>query len=874
MARLGHKRITPAFMAGPAKAMMMTRSLSRYSRLTRRPPGSFAPGPLLALLLAVLAGLLTTLPLAAQPNPPVPVTEAAATKGRLDAIRTEIKQAETRLRDRDPTETGLVLMRQQVIPLIDELREQLGEAEPRVDQARKRLEQLGAKPDAKTQPESADIATERTEREKALAEADESQRLTRDALAQAEQLQTEIGDKRRALFARALFQRGPSLLSPDLWRSAMAGLDGDWRSLRLLIGDWGSSIHGQVSRGSGFTVLLSLLAAAALYILRSRHLPKLVEGAALRARSSRLSLLLLSLLHIVAGAMPAVLASWLLYAGLSAAGMIPYRLDAFVWAILGGIAFVVFSRTLADATLAPGHPERRIFGLADRNAVILRSLISAAATTIVLSKVAEALLQAISAGLSVSIIVRGLFAIMFAVIVAIYLRQLRTTSSEEEQCLGPYVPVDGAVLAPFRIVGWGAIALIVLAALGGFVALASFLVEQNVWLVLVAVMLALAVLLVDAGAHHTLQDTGRVSRALQSNIGLRQKSIAQVGLLGAGFAKLALYFTAGLLVLAPWGVESGDILSSLRAAFFGFKVGDVTVSLSSIIVAAILFSLGLLATKTMQGWLEEKFLPATDLDLGLRNSIKTAAGYIGFVAAIALAFSSLGFSLEKLTIVAGALSVGIGFGLQSIVSNFVSGLILLWERPIRVGDLIVVGDGEGVVRRINVRSTEIETFDRSTVIVPNSNLISGVVKNRVRSDRTGRVIISLSVPRTTDAGHIRDVLLDVAKSNPDVLREPPPRVFFRKIGEGSLDFDLICVVPEIDTAGRVSSDLHFEIFSRLAKEGIGQPEREVSIKGLDRIEDTLEDIADAIEDGQEMEAAGRAQAARAAAPKKSKGNAL
>ena len=108
-----------------------------------------------------------------------------------------------------------------------------------------------------------------------------------------------------------------------------------------------------------------------------------------------------------------------------------------------------------------------------------------------------------------------------------------------------------------------------------------------------------------------------------------------------------------------------------------------------------------------------------------------------------IAFTYLGLSLERLTIVAGALSVGIGFGLQSIVNNFISGLILLWERPIRVGDLVVVGDGEGYVRRINVRSTEIQTFDRSTLIVPNSNLISGIVRNRVRNDRVGRVLVSV-----------------------------------------------------------------------------------------------------------------------------------
>ena len=196
----------------------------------------------------------------------------------------------------------------------------------------------------------------------------------------------------------------------------------------------------------------------------------------------------------------------------------------------------------------------------------------------------------------------------------------------------------------------------------------------------------------------------------------------------------------------------------MRAVFFGFNVGDVTISLSSILFAALLFAAAFAVTRMIQRWLDNTFLPATDLDAGLRNSISTAAGYVGIITAGMLAFSYLGLSLERVTIVAGALSVGIGFGLQSIVNNFISGLILLWERPIRVGDLVVVGDGEGYVRRINVRSTEIQTFDRSTIIVPNSNLISGIVRNRVRNDRIGRVLVSIPVPRASDPDQVAEIM--------------------------------------------------------------------------------------------------------------------
>jgi small-conductance mechanosensitive channel len=321
----------------------------------------------------------------------------------------------------------------------------------------------------------------------------------------------------------------------------------------------------------------------------------------------------------------------------------------------------------------------------------------------------------------------------------------------------------------------------------------------------------------------SLRGQTRLATTLQANTGLRRRSLEQIGVLGSGIARLALIIIGILLILAPWGIESTDVTGSLRAAFFGFNVGDVTISLSSILIAALLFAAGFAVTRIIQRWLNNTFLPATDLDAGLRNSISTAAGYVGIIIAGVMAFTYLGLSLERVTIVAGALSVGIGFGLQSIVNNFISGLILLWERPIRVGDLVVVGDGEGYVRRINVRSTEIQAFDRSMIIVPNSNLISGIVRNRVRNDRVGRVLVSVPVPRASDPDQVAEIMRKAALAHREVMSEPAPRVLFKKVTENTIDFDLVCFVDDIDAAARVSSDIYFEIFRGLRKAGIGVP---------------------------------------------------
>jgi potassium-dependent mechanosensitive channel len=463
-------------------------------------------------------------------------------------------------------------------------------------------------------------------------------------------------------------------------------------------------------------------------------------------------------------------------------------------------------------------------------------------------RVFETLNQAIFAALSLSIATKGVFALLSALTVAELLRRFAATASREEECLGPYVPSESEIRGPIRVLGWAVVAAVVTAAVTGYVALASFLVDQLVWISLVLAVLLIAIVLVDELIAGALRGQTRVSTLVQANTGLRRRSLEQIAVLANGLARVALILIALMLALAPWGVDSADLLSSVRAAFFGFRLGDVTIAPATVVFAILIFVLGFAVTRIIQRWLDTTFLPATDLDAGLRNSISTAFGYLGFFVAAALAFSYLGLSLDKIAIVAGALSVGIGFGLQSVVNNFVSGLILLWERPIRVGDLVVVGDGEGHVKKINVRATEIETFDRSTIIVPNSNLISGIVKNRVRGGRTGRVVLSVNVLRNQDPARAAELLTACADKHPEVLKTPRPSVVFKKIGDTWLEFELIAYVADVNVLETVRSELNFAIFRCLTDASIMPPlgPPALDVKGLTPVETALEHIAEAI----------------------------
>jgi small-conductance mechanosensitive channel len=270
-------------------------------------------------------------------------------------------------------------------------------------------------------------------------------------------------------------------------------------------------------------------------------------------------------------------------------------------------------------------------------------------------------------------------------------------------------------------------------------------------------------------------------------------------------------------------VSTADLFDTIRNVPFGFKIGELHLSLHAIMAAIVLLMVLLVVTRLVQRWLEKEFLPRTRIEPSLQLSIVTIFGYLGGITAIALGLTGLGFDLQKIALIAGALSVGIGFGLQSIVSNFVSGLILLTERPIRVGDSIVVKGEEGWVRRVRVRATEIETFDRASVIIPNSELITGVVKNWTRANTLGRVVVKVGVAYESDPDQVRDILSEIARAHAQVVQPPPPGAFLVSLGENALEFELRCVVVDVEKSLSVKSDLHYAIIKRFREAAIEIP---------------------------------------------------
>jgi small-conductance mechanosensitive channel len=664
---------------------------------------------------------------------------------------------------------------------------------------------------------AASVNAEWAEQKSLYDEVDATLKRARALSLEARQTALTIRARQRALFAGTLFLRTSGLFSPALWSAALQEAPYDAKVFVLLLEERARAVSARLRDGQ----LAGFLAVAFVILLVLAAAPRLARRIAARAAEAAEP----NRFRKAAGGLWA--AAFGATVPIAAVAAFSLALDAFdlsdpVLAPLGrrlaeAVAFVAVSHGLARGLLAPGLPQWRQLRIGERlsrRLLYISVLVGAVAAT---TRVFEQIAELVQAGLPVVVLTRGAGALLIAIVFLIVNVATRHESIVDERGESENAR-DWAY--PLRLLAWTEIVVITGALAAGYVAFANFLLMQMAWLAAVGAALYLLLAFVDAGAEQALRPTTPLGRALVSGFGARPESLGPFAVLLTGVATLALYAFALFVVLVPYGFQSDDIIGNLKSAYSGFKIGEVVVSPSGMATALALFALTYGATRALRRWLDQRFLPLTRLDQGLRHSIGASIGYAGFIVAFSVALSELGLGLERLAIVAGALSVGIGFGLQSIVGNFVSGLILLWERAIRVGDWVVVGDEQGYVKRINVRSTEIETFDRATMIVPNSNLVAGVVKNWLRNDRIGRIKIPFAPHAGVDPEEIRAILFSAAKAHEGVLRIPAPSVMFLSMEQTAFRFELWCYVEDVEQSTRIKSDLHFDIFRRLAEAGV------------------------------------------------------
>jgi small-conductance mechanosensitive channel len=363
----------------------------------------------------------------------------------------------------------------------------------------------------------------------------------------------------------------------------------------------------------------------------------------------------------------------------------------------------------------------------------------------------------------------------------------------------------------------------IVAALLGYVRLAMFVSIQVVVTGTILLMAYIGFLTARAlGAEGGFGASGS-GRWLAARTNMEDVTLDQLGLAVSIALNILIVVLFLPLILLMWGFQPGDLESWAYGLAQGVTIGSVTISVTGILSGIVVFVVGYFLTRWFQGWLDGSVMARGRVDAGVRNSIRLAVGYAGIAIAALIGISAAGINLSSLALVAGALSLGIGFGLQNVVSNFVSGLILLAERPFKVGDWIVAGAVSGTVKKISVRATEIETFQRQTVILPNSTLINDAVGNWTHRNKLGRVEIKVGVAYGCDAKRAYELMSEIVREHPMVLKNPEPFVQFTNFGPTALEFEVRYFLADILSGGTVQNDLRFAIMDAFAKEGIDIP---------------------------------------------------
>jgi len=297
------------------------------------------------------------------------------------------------------------------------------------------------------------------------------------------------------------------------------------------------------------------------------------------------------------------------------------------------------------------------------------------------------------------------------------------------------------------------------------------------------------------------------------------------------FLLIFLWLRNALQAVLLWSLLVSGVRRALAAeAHFGqvaVSFGDV-LSLVATIWAAFLLS------RFLRFLLEGEIYPRLSMPRGTPQALSTGLHYVILLCGFFLAVAATGVELGKFAIIVSAFSVGIGFGLQNVINNFVSGLILMVERPIMTGDSVQIGQITGEVRRIGMRSSTVRTWEGAEVIVPNANLISSEVTNWTKSDRLRRIDLAVGVEYGSDPQRVLDLLLAVASQHPDALRAPPPTALFMAFGDSALDFQLRVWTANIDAWVRVKSELALAVHQALQQAGIGIPfpQRDLHLKSV------------------------------------------
>lgn len=727
----------------------------------------------------------------------------------LEQARKELDRVQDTLGEDKVNPSALSGLRNKAISVQSQANAAADALTPQLESVQARLTELGdVQEDTKEAP---DVAAQRAQLEKSRTSLDAQIKLARLMAVEAGQAIDDVSNQRRSQFQAQLGERTASILGSDFWGEFRGDLPRDGARLAQLASDLRSAF-ALTTWLNWLSVAVAVLALVALHLWASHRLLKIT---AKRVPSGRLRRSVHAITIVILGlAIPGLIAQ-AIYFALTWSGELDRDLRGLLRSTVAMVCFAGYVAGVGGALLSPYRTSWRLPPIPDLVALRLRAFPILLAVTLVLVFLSERIAGEINASLTLTVAVNAMIAVLLGGLLAITLvrferaRRLACADPESTNPVARPIWMSVAVGTAWTVLAVGAASILI-----GYVAFGSFIIKQLSWTLVVLASTYLFSVFSDDLFTTLLnpQRSGSEDTPELAHPRLRE----QAGVLLAGAVRVLLALLALLLLLAPLGAGPVELFQRLDQVRGGITIGEVVIRPARVAQAVAVLLLTLLAVRLFKGWLSRRYLPTTQLDPGMQASASTLFGYMGIVLAVALTMSAVGIGLERIAWVASALSVGIGFGLQAVVQNFVSGLIMLAERPVKVGDWVALGGIEGDIVRVNVRATEIQMSDRSTVIVPNSEFITKTVRNVTHSNPLGVVTIKLPMPLVTDADHVREVIMAAFAEHPGVLETPAPNVFIDGIdASGNLMFNASAYVASPRAAYGVRSAILFDVLSRL-----------------------------------------------------------
>jgi potassium efflux system protein len=707
-----------------------------------------------------------------------------------------------------------------IAPVETRLATALSHITPRLQDAQARLGQLGAPPAAgqKEDPHTAQVRRQLTG---AIAIFQADEREAKLLVLEGQQISDVLSERLRENFEARLTSQSRAIVDPALWRGLAISIPGDLSRLQGFVSDEAQALFD--AAGSPHDVLIGAIALGLAVVLLGPLNILLVGLGLRRARRdearSRLTRALLALWRVFIGVVTPLLALLIVRAALINTGALSEAADTATALFQRAAVFAIFIERLGRALISPARPQWRLAPVPDdvaRRLALFPALVALTAGLATFTAGFNATLGSSQSAQVVSDYLAMLLEIAAVAGALVAMGRARVAHVAVGEA-PPEVRLPWVVAA---LAGWLAVAVSIGAILIGYLAFAGFVMREAIWIAAILGLLFLLLRVADDLIPIVLAPKARLGAALETGLGLSPATVEQIGVLASGVVRVILILIAWMAAMAPFGASAGDIFGRVTSTSFVLRLGKVEVSPGAVMGAIALFLIALGATRGVRSWLEARYLPKTQLDVGVRTSLAAGVTYLGGLIGILIAFAYLGLSVSQIALFASALSVGIGFGLQSIIGNFVSGLILLAERPVRVGDWIAIGELEGDVRKISIRATEIEMLDRSRLIVPNTDLVSKVVRNVTHAGALGRVKLVLRVVDSSDPVAVRDLIMTRLRGHADVLADPGPAAYITDVKDGAIEFTAFAYLATPRAVFRTKSDLLFQIIPDLRAAGI------------------------------------------------------